>query len=336
MEAWIERLWYGPRGAAFALLWPLLAPASLFTLGRSRSRRHQPGAPAALPVIAIGNLAVGGTGKTQVVLWLAQQAALRGAKVAVISRGYGGRIRGPLVVAPGARAADVGDEPLLLARRLPLATVIVSRDRAAGAALAAAQRCELVLLDDGLQQTSLVASQWVAVFGAEAPLGNGALLPLGPLRDPLSALRAETVVWAHGHGAAAGLPRVDVRSRTRPLGLVPAADLAAALRPLTATRLFAFAGIARPERFFHTLRAAGAALVGSARYRDHRVFSPGDLAALWQRARAVGAESLVCTEKDAVRLPATDLPILALATDLEVLDGPAAHALLRCSSALKP
>ena len=281
----------------------------------------------ALPTVSVGNLAIGGTGKTQVVLSLASRAA---GKVAIVTRGYGGSLRAPAIVHGDDSATRCGDEALLLARRLPHCLVIVARDRARGLQLAKDHGCHWVLLDDGLQQTHVAATERIVVFGAEAPIGNGALLPLGPLRDPLAALRPDDLVWLHGEGEGAGLPRVDVRSRTRSLGLVLPAQLDAATEPLKGKRLFAFAGIARPDRFFETLRASGAALCGTARFADHRRFEPRELAALAARAQALNAEALVCTEKDATRIGELTLalPLFALRTELELVSGQDAVAAL--------
>jgi tetraacyldisaccharide 4'-kinase len=323
MERMAERLWYRRRGLVFLISAPLLGPWTLLTSMLSR-RRKRPRSLArlseAIPVIGVGNLTVGGTGKTQVVLELARRAIASGRRVAIVTRGYRAREPGPAIVPPGGDALRFGDEPVLLGRRLPEASVIVSRDRAAGVALAISRGCDLVLLDDGFQQTAVIPARQILVFGAESPLGNGALLPLGPLRDPLSALRGDELIWLHGEGEGSVLPRVDVRSRT-----VPAAE------GLRGRPVFAFAGIARPERFLQTLSEAGATVVGTARFADHRRFSRRDLERLAARAASLGAEALVCTEKDAVRLPhATSvLRVLTLETRLEIVEGqPAVDRLL--------
>src|SRR5579872_3269262 len=131
-ERFLERLWYRPRGIGVAIAAPVFGPFTLATAMASRKRRRREGPRPEIPVIAIGNLAIGGSGKTQVVQALAVQALATGRRVAVISRGYGGHARGPLVVTGLADAASCGDEPVLLARRLPHAQVIVARDRRAG------------------------------------------------------------------------------------------------------------------------------------------------------------------------------------------------------------
>ncbi len=272
-------------------------------------------ARAGASVIGVGNLAVGGTGKTQVVLALARQALASGRRVGIVTRGYRALEPGPAVVPSEGDALRFGDEPVLLARRLPEASIIVARDRAAGLALLTSRGCDLVLLDDGFQQTAVIPTRQVLVFGAESPLGNGSLLPLGPLRDPLSALRGDELVWLHGDAQGSILPRLDVRSRT-----VATADV------LRGRPIFAFAGIARPERFFRTLSEAGATVVGTARFADHRRLSGRELERLALRAVSLGAEVMVCTEKDEVRLPraTTALPVLALETRLEIVEGQAA------------
>ena len=323
LERMAERLWYGKRGLGFALCVPLLGPWTLITsiMSRRRAARRAPWTEAAsrsapVPVISVGNLAVGGTGKTQVVLMLARRAIASGRRVAIVTRGYGGVEKGPLSVPARGDAASFGDEPILLRRRLSEALVILARDRAAGVALAATKGCDLVFLDDGFQQTAVMPTRQVVVFGAESPLGNGALLPLGPLRDPVGSLRPDDLIWLHGEGNGDVLTRIDVRSRTVPL----------AAEHWTGRRIFAFAGIARPERFFRTLSEAGAIIVGSSRFSDHRRFSRRDLEELCARAAALGAAAIVCTEKDQVRLPDGELklPILTLETRLEIVEGESA------------
>ena len=263
---------------------------------------------------------MGGTGKTQIALHL---AARTGTGLSIVSRGHGGSLEGPFQVSAETPASAAGDEAVLLARRLSSVgvKVIVSRDRAAGIELAKTLGCTRVLLDDGLQQMSVEPTRRVVVFGAEAPLGNGSLLPLGPLREPLSVLREADLVWLHGEGGGKGLPRVDVRSRTKPLGLQSLGSPDAPLLPLPGRRVMAFAGIARPGRFVDTLRQGGAEVVGFVPFADHRGFTAEDLDHLGRRAREAGADALVCTEKDGVRLLQTDLPLYALRTELEVTAG---------------
>jgi tetraacyldisaccharide 4'-kinase len=215
-----------------------------------------------------------------------------------------------------------GDEAILLARRCPNVRVIVACDRAAGSELAGRLGANWIVLDDGLQQRALQPSHSVVVLAAESPLGNGRMLPLGPLRDPLSSLEPRDAIWLHGEGSASAGIQPVFRSRTIPVGSVPATDLAAPPRSVNGMKVAAFAGIARPERFLRSLRDAGATLAAHWLRGDHRVFRLDELVQSARLAQSLGAEALICTEKDAVRLPrevgSLPLPVLALQVGLEL------------------
>ncbi len=266
---------------------------------------------------------MGGTGKTQVVLELCRRAEASGLSPAVVLRGYGGGERGPVRVPPRCDPARVGDEAVLLAQRCPGSLVIGSRDRWEGVELARAEGRKWVVLDDGLQQRDVEPQQNVVVFPADAPLGNGWLLPLGPLREPPGRLGIGDHVWLHGEGRGSGI-QPAIRSRSRAVGVVPVGDLSAPPQPLGGRRIAAFSGIARAHRFRESLAAAGAQVVLDWRLSDHRVFSTEELRQAAEEAQRAGATALVCTEKDAVRLtPGLELalPLLALRVELEILSG---------------
>ena len=285
--------WSG-RAAARALL----PAAAMFDLaGRVRravARPHRAG----IPVLCVGNLVAGGSGKTPVVLALAAAATARGRAPHLLLRGYGGRLAGPVRVDPARHdAAAVGDEALLLARAAP---TWVARDRAAGAAAAVAAGARLLILDDGFQNPSLAHDAGIVVVDAETAFGNGRVIPAGPLRETVARGldRASAVVlmgaFERPVPAALAAARCPIlRARLAPTA--GAADLAGC-------RVFAFAGIGRPEKFFDMLRAAGAVLAGARAFADHHRYAAGDLAALTAEAAAAGAR-LVTTEKDMVRLP---------------------------------
>lgn len=252
---------------------------------------------ASVPVICVGNLTVGGTGKTPVAMALI--ARLAGKRVFVVSRGFGGSLAGPVLVDPLRHsAAEVGDEPLLLAAFAP---VVVARDRAAGVRLAEAEGAELVLLDDGFQNPSVVKDLSLVVVDAVAGFGNGRCLPAGPLREPVAAglLRADLVVLLGDEGSRkhflAGYS-----------GRVPV--LEGQIMPLatgmdwSGSRVIAFAGIGRPEKFFASLRGVGAEVLRTVALDDHQPLHPALIQRLLAEAGALGAQ-LVTTEKDAVRLP---------------------------------
>ncbi|MHB8418983.1 MAG: tetraacyldisaccharide 4'-kinase [Myxococcales bacterium] len=329
-ERWLDALWEGRAPRALALLTLPLGLLSLFTRVFASWRRRRPRRRPPLSVVSVGNLRVGGTGKTQVVLELCRRAEIAGLAPAVVIRGYGGQDRGPARVSEP-DAVRFGDEAALLACRLRRTTIVVARDRWAGVEVARSLGCNWIVLDDGMQQRAVEPTREVVVVPAESPWGNGRLLPLGPLREPRSRLDGRALLWLHGEGEPAGLAAA-IRSRSRAVGFVPAGDLASEPRWPAAPDgrpVAAFAGIARPERFFRALESLGLALAARWPLADHRTFSAQDLAEAAERGRAVGAACLVCTEKDAVRLPrglVAGLPILALRVELAIERGEAAIA----------
>ncbi len=293
------------RGALSTLLLPL---AWLYDLaGWLRWRRARP-LRLGIPVICVGNLTAGGAGKTPTVLALAGLLADRGLAVHVVSRGYGGHERGPLRVDPERHgAADVGDEPLLLARACP---TWVARDRAAGGSAAEAAGAEVLLLDDGLQNPALAKDLALAVIDGAAGLGNRRVVPAGPLRENLSRglsrAQALLVVGAGAPDLPAGAFDGPLLRATLEAGSAPGGAAAADWR---GRRVLAFAGIGRPEKFFDTLAGLGAELAGRRAFADHHAYTAADAEALLAEARRLGAEPAT-TEKDAVRLP----PALASVT----------------------
>jgi tetraacyldisaccharide 4'-kinase len=254
---------------------------------------------AARPVIVIGNLSVGGTGKTPLTLWLAQQLRARGRKVGILSRGYGRRGGAPRLVQPDSDWREVGDEPLLLARRSACATVVAS-DRAAGARLLEGLGVELILCDDGLQHLALARDCEIVVLDGARGFGNGRLLPAGPLREPAARLGHADLVVVNGapeHPSLAGILSAGglLRMELAP-GAAQRVDGQQAPRPLSGFRgaaLHAVAGIGNPARFFAELRAQGLNILEHA-FADHHAFTPADLAFADQLP-------VLMTEKDAVK-----------------------------------
>jgi tetraacyldisaccharide-1-P 4'-kinase len=181
-------------------------------------------------------------------------------------------------------------------------------------------------LADGARAALVTRGYGGALVAAESPFGNGHLLPLGPLRDPPAAIARDDLVWLHGEGGAPAGLRVGVHSRSRPAGLVSAFDLRGAPTGARGVAVAAFCGIARPARFFASLEEAGVRLLARWGRGDHRVFTASELLRGARTAQALGASALVCTEKDAVRLPAValPLPVFALRVELEILSGEAA------------
>ncbi len=274
----------------------LLAPAASVVAGVTARRVARPGWRAPVPVICCGNVTVGGTGKTTLALDLAARLAARGVAVHVLLRGYGGRARGTRRVQAGDPAALVGDEALLLARVAPTWT---GGDRAASARAAIAAGAEALLMDDGLQNPTLARSLSVLVIDGASGFGNGRVLPAGPLRETVAAgaarCQAAVLIGEDATGALARLPADLPVLRAR---LAPDA----AMRALAGRRVFAFAGIARPEKFFASLAGVGAEIVGTAPFPDHHPFTEAELAEVLARAASAGAQA-VTTPKDAVRLP---------------------------------
>lgn len=276
----------------------LLAPLSavFHAAARLRARATTPWR-APVPVICVGNLTVGGAGKTPTVLALADRLQAHGLRVGCLSRGYGGALRGPVQVDPTRHtAADVGDEPLLLAAAAPS---WIARDRKDGARVAVAEGIDVLILDDGLQNPTLVHDIAVVVVDAGYGFGNGRLLPAGPLREPIheGLRRAAAVVLV-------GDDRCGVEAMLRAQVPVLRAQLVpddAALR-LKGQKVLAFAGIGRPTKFFETLAELGAELVERAPFADHHPYTPDDVMRLVETAQRRGAIP-VTTAKDFVRLP---------------------------------
>jgi tetraacyldisaccharide 4'-kinase len=304
MKLSTPRWWYSRDRRVMPVARTLLTPAS-WIWASATARRIAAATPAdpGAPVICVGNLTMGGAGKTPIVRAIAEHLTARGVRVHLLSRGYGGRLAGPVQVDPARHVGgDVGDEPLMLARDFP---VWVARDRAAGARAAAAAGAEVVVMDDGHQNPSVKKALSLVVIdgetrGGEWPFGDGRVFPAGPMREPL----------------ANGLARADAAIVLLPADM-PAADpeLAAALaaRPLLVARLepaeppplgpqFGFAGVGKPWKVERALRAAGCQLVDFAPFPDHFAYDEATLQALKARAEAFGA-GLVTTEKDWVRLP---------------------------------
>jgi tetraacyldisaccharide 4'-kinase len=309
MRATAPAFWGEPAGLRAAALAPL---AALWQAGgclrQALSRAYRP----PVPVVCVGNLVVGGAGKTPVVLALAAHLRSLGVAGHVVTRGYGGRLEGPLRVDPARHDATmVGDEPLLLAAEAP---TWIARDRAAGAQAAAAAGAGIILLDDGLQNPAIAKTLSLVVVDAAYGFGNSRVIPAGPLRESARSglARADAVILLASSPTPMGAAHCPAElERPGAPPLVPARLAAVGGGQWAGQRLFAFAGIGRPEKFFAMLRAAGAAVVGTRAFPDHHRYRTGDIAALYREAARRDAR-LITTKKDSVRLPAAERAAIAV------------------------
>jgi tetraacyldisaccharide 4'-kinase len=278
----------------------LLAPFAAAYGAVAALRMHSPGHSVGVPVICLGNPTVGGAGKTPAALAVAQILHAAHERPFFLSRGYGGRLAGPLRVNPAIhRAADVGDEPLLLTR---LAPTIVARDRLAGARFAQFAGASVIVMDDGFQNSSLAKDLAILLVDGRRGVGNGYVIPAGPLRAPLGMQieRAQAVVTV---GPADGAAALIDRARRRGIAIFharfePDRSVIAAIGK---RKVLAFAGIGDPEKFFATLTDAGIAVAERAGFPDHHRYTSAQAVDLIARAHTANL-MLVTTEKDLARL----------------------------------
>jgi tetraacyldisaccharide 4'-kinase len=292
--------WYRPSSLVSLLLTPLGAIYGLV----AGWRLQREGFDAGIPVLCVGNYHVGGAGKTPTVLALTKVLRELGETPVVLSRGYGGRLHGPISVDRGRHAAlDVGDEPLMLAPTVP---VVVARDRIAGVALARSQGASVILMDDGFQNPAIAKDAALIVIDNGRGLGNGRVFPAGPLRAPLPPqLDLTDALIVVGEGAAAATVAAAVAARGKPVlsAHLKADDVSVA--SLRGKRVLAFAGIGDPARFFRTLRSHGIEVVRERAFADHHPFSESEIETLIADAKRDGL-TLATTEKDLARLRTRD------------------------------
>jgi tetraacyldisaccharide 4'-kinase len=293
LRHWLIGRWYGtspplalrPLAALYGAT--VRVRRALYRRGVLRSRH--PGAP----VIVVGNLTVGGTGKTPLVIWLARQLRAAGLNPGVALRGYGGNARAPRIVDAAADPAVVGDEAVLIAQAAAV-PVAVGADRVAAATLLVRAGCSLVLADDGLQHLALRRDLAIVVVDGERGFGNGALLPAGPLREPAQGLAAADLVIVHGIDTRGVAPAGALRMQLQPAALHSlAGEEVQSLETLRGATVHAVAGIGNPARFFGLLRALGAIPIEHA-FADHHRYRARDL-------DFGDAHRIVMTQKDAVK-----------------------------------
>ena len=301
--------WHRPPSWMSYVLFPLGAVYGAI----AALRMQQKGLDAGIPVFCVGNYHMGGAGKTPTVLALTRILRDVGETVVVLSRGYGGRLQGPLMVDPGRHAAaDVGDEPLMLSATVPVA---MARDRVDGVALATSQGASVILMDDGFQNPAVNKDAALIVIDSGRGVGNGQVFPAGPLRAPLAAqLERTDALIVVGEGSAANAIAEMIASHPdRPVLTAHLKPDPAALAALAGKGVLAFAGIGDPARFFRTLRTHGIDVARERAFADHHPFSQDDIEALIAEAGREGL-ALVTTEKDLVRLRRKgELPAIARA-----------------------
>lgn len=318
----LQQLWYTPTAPVpLALRW--LAALYALLAAADRRRKARRAQPLPLPVVVVGNISVGGTGKTPVVIELVRRLQTAGLRPAVISRGYGGRPpQRPLLVAADTSASQSGDEPLLIARRCGVPVMVDPQRRRAVAALAARGDVDIVIADDGLQHLQLPRLFEIAVVDGDRGLGNGRLLPAGPLREP--ATRLQTVDWILVNGGSwqpAAVETPWLRFGLRSGQAYNMAGQCCSLQPFAQRQVHAVAGIGHPERFFSMLERDYDMRVLRHPFPDHHVYRLQDLQ-FWP------ALPLLMTEKDAVKCAAFGLDdAWAVSVDAEL--GPAGDVLVR-------
>lgn len=287
---WLERVWYSDAASGGWLIPFGWLFGVLTALRRALIRSGMlPSFAVRVPVIVVGNVTVGGTGKTPLVIWLVEQLAHRGFRPGVVTRGYGGSILGPAIVTPSMTPGESGDEPLLIAARTHR-TVVIARDRVAGARLVADCGADVVVADDGLQHYRLRRNCEIVVLDGERRLGNGRLLPAGPLREPAARLgSADAVVVTAGPAAPGEFAMRLVGGSVR--SLKDGGERR--LDSFAGGVVHAVAGIGNPQRFFAGLRAQGLKVIEHP-FADHHEF---------QAAELDFSDSLpvLMTEKDAVK-----------------------------------
>ncbi len=312
MKRWLEARWYQASSPPL-LLRPLAALYGRVSAAHKRKARTQ---VQPVPVIVVGNISVGGTGKTPFVIWLVELLRAQGWRPGVISRGYGGRApHYPYAVDANSNPAHSGDEPLLIAQRCGCPVVVAPARCAAAELLLRNADVDVIVADDGLQHYALGRDLEICIVDGTRGLGNGALLPAGPLREPVSRLREVDLVVVNGQGwgdAALEPLRMHLQAvNAQALG----DGTQRPLRDFAGQRVHAVAGIGHPPRFFETLRASGVQVIEHA-FADHHAYTAGEL-------QFEDGLPVLMTEKDAVkckRFAAADWWAVPVVAELSAAD----------------
>jgi tetraacyldisaccharide 4'-kinase len=291
VQSWFNRIWYDGGSPPWWLLPLSLVYGAVAGTRRFLYRKHlRRSTRLSCPVVVVGNLSAGGTGKTPLVCWLVARLAEQGFRPGVVTRGYGGSSRNVQLIELSDDPRVVGDESVLLARRSGV-RVAIGRDRPAAAQLLVNAGCDVIVSDDGLQHYALARDCEIVVIDGDRRFGNGWLLPAGPLRETPSRLESADAVVVNG-----GRPLLDGALSMRLEGKSAVALIGGAAKPLSAfagVSVHAVAGIGNPERFFNMLRAYGIEVIGHPR-SDHAAFEPGDIV-------FADDKPVLMTEKDAVK-----------------------------------
>lgn len=302
------QFWWRPAGTLASFL---LAPVSAVYGAIAARRMAQSGGSVGIPVLCIGNLTLGGSGKTPAAIAVARKLAAAGQNPFLLTRGYGGRLRGPVRIDPEChRAIDVGDEALLLA---DVAPTVVATDRLAGAKLARSEGAGIIVMDDGFQNPSLAKTRSIVVVDGRRAIGNGKVFPAGPLRAPLATqlALADAVLIVGSCSAAAANLATRLCARGVPVFHGRLEPDQTAVEGLRGQSVLAFAGIGDPEKFFATLEGAGIDVRERRRYADHHVYLRPEAEDILASADRGGLVP-VTTEKDRVRLQG-DIAVAELA-----------------------
>jgi len=309
----------------------------LYYLGYRAKTAHDLKRQLRLParVISIGNITTGGTGKTPAAVALALEARRRGLKPCVLTRGYGGSLKGPVIIEPGMRAGEAGDEPLLMAGKLGGIPVVKCAGRYEAGMFALSEigpRPDLFILDDGFQHRRLYRDKDVLLINAREPFDNGKLLPMGLLREPLEAMgRADVVVITKARDVNTRplletIRRYNSRAPVFSAGfrLSSVMDASGERRPvgwLKGRDVYAFCGIGEPGSFRDSVAGAGAILKGMKAFRDHHRFTAEDIRKIGNEAHVKGAPWIITTEKDIMRLRDIEVPENLLTLEIEFVAG---------------